>query len=79
MPTIFLEKRLEVFSESLTPQSPSSGKSSPDVSAGAWYFRDRIFEILEEILDLGGEETVELLDKLFDIVLSEAILPPLIL
>jgi len=34
---------------------------------------------LEEIFDLGGEETVELLDKLFDIVLSEAILPPLIL
>ena len=34
---------------------------------------------LEEIFDLGGEETVELLDQLFDIVLSEAILPPLIL
>jgi len=41
--------------------------------------RDRLIEKLEEILDLGGEETVELLDKLFDIVLSEAILPPLIL
>ncbi len=41
--------------------------------------RDRLIEKLEEIFDLGGEETVELLDKLFDIVLSEAILPPLIL
>ncbi len=41
--------------------------------------RDRLIEKLEEIFDLDGEETVELLDKLFDIVLSEAILPPLIL
>jgi len=79
VPTIFLEKRLEVFSESLTPQSPSSGQTSPDVSAGAWKYRDRLIEKLEEIFDLGGEESVELLDKLFDIVLSEAILPPLIL
>ena len=36
--------------------------------------RDRLIEKLEEILDLGGEERVDFLDRLLDMVLSELIL-----
>ena len=36
--------------------------------------RDRLIEKLEEILDLGGEDTADLLDRLFDILLSDLIL-----
>ena len=36
--------------------------------------RDRLIEKLEEILDLDGEDTADLLDRLFDILLSDLIL-----
>ena len=32
--------------------------------------RDRLIEKLEEILDLGGEDTADLLDRLFDILVA---------
>ncbi len=36
--------------------------------------RDRLIEKLENIIELGGEEAVEFLDKMLDMVWSELIL-----